>query len=162
MRHLWHGPPCIQLNAGCSCSNAANYECRKSYAKVRAASEILEVVEAGGALVAAAGDGAAAAAPAAPAAPAAGGGAQERVEAEGGGAGQGGGGMLVTDLVSRALKLTKPAPAPRDQWTPNSAATACEVCAKGFGMLRRKHHCRQCGKLVCKACLPRTTELRYS
>ena len=25
-------------------------------------------------------------------------------------------------------------------------------CEKEFGFLTRKHHCRHCGRLVCKAC----------
>eukprot|EP00939_MAST-03C_sp_MAST-3C-sp1_P000290 g290.t1 len=30
----------------------------------------------------------------------------------------------------------------------------CEVCDQSFGMLRRRHHCRNCGKCVCSACSP--------
>lgn len=26
----------------------------------------------------------------------------------------------------------------------------CKVCAKEFGFFRRQHHCRKCGKVVCK------------
>ena len=27
-------------------------------------------------------------------------------------------------------------------------------CAKGFGLKTRRHHCRKCGRVLCKACLP--------
>lgn len=33
-------------------------------------------------------------------------------------------------------------------------STNCEVCQKGFGLLRRRHHCRQCGACVCSSCSP--------
>jgi len=29
-------------------------------------------------------------------------------------------------------------------------AATCEVCKKAFSMMRRRHHCRQCGRSVCK------------
>lgn len=38
-------------------------------------------------------------------------------------------------------------------WAPNSVDTRCHVCSKPFSKLfRRKHHCRQCGKLSCDPC----------
>lgn len=38
------------------------------------------------------------------------------------------------------------------QWQLNSDANGCAVCAKKFGIWRRRHHCRSCGRLVCDAC----------
>eukprot|EP01031_Cornospumella_fuschlensis_P025805 gene25805-31164_t len=29
---------------------------------------------------------------------------------------------------------------------------ACEICEKRFGLLVRKHHCRNCGRCVCESC----------
>jgi len=37
-------------------------------------------------------------------------------------------------------------------WTPDHEATTCEVCARGFGIFLRRHHCRLCGNCVCGAC----------
>ena len=37
-------------------------------------------------------------------------------------------------------------------WTPNRAVRGCQVCAAPFSAVRRRHHCRQCGKVVCKSC----------
>jgi hypothetical protein len=34
----------------------------------------------------------------------------------------------------------------------NSAGGNCVLCHKNFTILRRRHHCRQCGALVCDAC----------
>jgi hypothetical protein len=42
------------------------------------------------------------------------------------------------------------------EWEPDAAVTACpgQVCGgKAFGMIRRKHHCRNCGRIYCKDCL---------
>lgn len=37
-------------------------------------------------------------------------------------------------------------------WTPNAQADACTKCGATFTLLRRRHHCRACGALVCHAC----------
>lgn len=34
-------------------------------------------------------------------------------------------------------------------WTDDSLVTLCPDCTKAFGMLRRKHHCRLCGSIIC-------------
>lgn len=36
-------------------------------------------------------------------------------------------------------------------WTPDDVVS-CEVCEKEFDLLRRRHHCRKCGSIVCHAC----------
>lgn len=39
-------------------------------------------------------------------------------------------------------------------WQPNNTAGKCSNpnCESTFGLLLRKHHCRQCGKIYCKNC----------
>jgi hypothetical protein len=37
-------------------------------------------------------------------------------------------------------------------WVPDSKAEKCMRCGDGFGIWRRKHHCRLCGGVVCWAC----------
>ncbi|KAL8588484.1 hypothetical protein ACOMHN_022271 [Nucella lapillus] len=40
--------------------------------------------------------------------------------------------------------------APR--WIPDDAVTMCMLCEVVFNTFRRRHHCRACGKLICKNC----------
>jgi hypothetical protein len=44
------------------------------------------------------------------------------------------------------------APALVLRWVPDAESKTCPGCAKGFGVLRRRHHCRRCGALVCDGC----------
>ncbi|EKX42553.1 hypothetical protein GUITHDRAFT_56318, partial [Guillardia theta CCMP2712] len=37
-------------------------------------------------------------------------------------------------------------------WVPDDAAAACKVCSAEFGFIRRRHHCRMCGNVVCNSC----------
>ena len=37
-------------------------------------------------------------------------------------------------------------------WTPDSDCTQCELCATQFTVIQRRHHCRNCGAVVCDAC----------
>ena len=37
-------------------------------------------------------------------------------------------------------------------WVPDSRATACYSCKAVFSMIRRKHHCRICGRIFCYSC----------
>lgn len=36
-------------------------------------------------------------------------------------------------------------------WVPDHAVTQCE-CGTKFGLIHRKHHCRNCGKIFCSSC----------
>jgi len=37
-------------------------------------------------------------------------------------------------------------------WVPDAAVSECVLCLASFGLFRRKHHCRACGKIFCGAC----------
>ena len=37
-------------------------------------------------------------------------------------------------------------------WRANGDVKEFEQCSASFGLLNRKHHCRNCGKVVCQAC----------
>ncbi|XP_052867530.1 RUN and FYVE domain-containing protein 2-like [Anopheles cruzii] len=37
-------------------------------------------------------------------------------------------------------------------WTPDKIVSRCTGCEKEFSMTRRKHHCRNCGKIFCSSC----------
>ena len=38
------------------------------------------------------------------------------------------------------------------QWEPDESVTICKICTKEFGVARRKHHCRRCGRIFCNEC----------
>ena len=38
------------------------------------------------------------------------------------------------------------------QWESDAASTQCRLCGGKWGLLRRRHHCRACGQLVCADC----------
>ncbi|KAL7729343.1 hypothetical protein ACLKA6_008916 [Drosophila palustris] len=44
-------------------------------------------------------------------------------------------------------------------WAPDSIATHCTACTREFNLTRRKHHCRSCGEIFCKACSEHTLPL---
>ncbi|XP_076368405.1 uncharacterized protein LOC143255900 isoform X2 [Tachypleus tridentatus] len=47
---------------------------------------------------------------------------------------------------STTFYFTKPS------WEPDSCATSCNLCETRFTQLKRKHHCRNCGKIFCAKC----------
>lgn len=40
----------------------------------------------------------------------------------------------------------------KKNWQPDQEASACPLCKCKFGGLKRRHHCRQCGLVVCNKC----------
>mmetsp|Transcript_82904 Transcript_82904/g.146398 ORF Transcript_82904/g.146398 Transcript_82904/m.146398 type:complete len:569 (+) Transcript_82904:51-1757(+) len=43
-------------------------------------------------------------------------------------------------------------------WEAN--ASHCSICQSKFGLINRRHHCRKCGKCVCRACAPNFVQLQ--
>uniref|UniRef100_K3WHX8 FYVE-type domain-containing protein n=1 Tax=Globisporangium ultimum (strain ATCC 200006 / CBS 805.95 / DAOM BR144) TaxID=431595 RepID=K3WHX8_GLOUD len=37
-------------------------------------------------------------------------------------------------------------------WEDDSRVKACVVCSSGFSLMKRKHHCRHCGRVMCSDC----------
>ena len=57
------------------------------------------------------------------------------------------GGGASDDLASpRAAEAVAPL------WAPNDSATSCSKCLEPFTLMRRRHHCRHCGDLICGPC----------
>ncbi|KAI1898043.1 hypothetical protein AGOR_G00068260 [Albula goreensis] len=44
-------------------------------------------------------------------------------------------------------------------WVPDSACDHCTGCHAPFTLLRRRHHCRRCGKIFCARCSPNEAPL---
>ena len=40
----------------------------------------------------------------------------------------------------------------KDYWKPDDSSDACKACREKFSVVRRIHHCRQCGDLFCDSC----------
>ncbi|CAB4069520.1 Pleckstrin homology domain-containing family F member 2,Pleckstrin homology domain-containing family F member 1 homolog,Uncharacterized protein ZK632.12,Pleckstrin homology domain-containing family F member 1 [Lepeophtheirus salmonis] len=58
----------------------------------------------------------------------------------------------IDDLLSSSGKK-KPSDEHAAVWIPDSEAHSCMVCNKShFTVLNRRHHCRQCGAVVCGSC----------
>jgi len=71
-----------------------------------------------------------------------------------------GGPQLVNENRWMITCLCRPSSLPKELdpsfWTPDAATNACELCDASFNPVRRRHHCRKCGKLVCHACSDHT------
>ncbi|XP_038219755.1 lateral signaling target protein 2 homolog [Zerene cesonia] len=71
-----------------------------------------------------------------------------RAEGAGVGAGAGGGGAAGVGVGVGGGVGVERAP----EWVPDIAAPACMRCAASFTAFRRRHHCRNCGKVFCASC----------
>ncbi|KAG8439403.1 hypothetical protein GDO86_005568 [Hymenochirus boettgeri] len=47
------------------------------------------------------------------------------------------------------------------KWVPDRASSLCMSCCASFTLLRRRHHCRCCGKIFCSRCSAYTTSLPH-
>lgn len=44
-----------------------------------------------------------------------------------------------------------------DNWIADSKVKSCFISGHDFTLLRRKHHCRKCGKIFCHDCITKKT-----
>ena len=44
-------------------------------------------------------------------------------------------------------------------WMPDNSTKTCTACSLAFSLLRRRHHCRVCGKIFCQACSSQTANV---
>jgi acyl carrier protein len=47
-------------------------------------------------------------------------------------------------------------------WVPDGATKTCMLCSTGFTILRRRHHCRVCGRVVCGNCSTKRVRVKHS
>nr|CDS18908.1 zinc finger FYVE domain containing protein 9 [Echinococcus granulosus] len=45
------------------------------------------------------------------------------------------------------------------EWAADTSSTVCVACNSRFTMMRRRHHCRTCGRLLCATCTPHRVPL---
>ena len=55
---------------------------------------------------------------------------------------------LLQGMSEEQLMLGKVSPF----WIPDTEAITCMICETKFTMVKRRHHCRACGKVLCAAC----------
>ncbi|XP_060092732.1 lateral signaling target protein 2 homolog [Heteronotia binoei] len=46
-------------------------------------------------------------------------------------------------------------------WVPDEACSCCTACKAPFTVIRRKHHCRSCGKIFCSRCSSHSAPLPH-
>ncbi|XP_046401258.1 zinc finger FYVE domain-containing protein 9 isoform X2 [Ischnura elegans] len=46
-------------------------------------------------------------------------------------------------------------------WVPDADAPACMLCMSKFTLIKRRHHCRACGKVLCSKCCSFKARLAY-
>lgn len=46
-------------------------------------------------------------------------------------------------------------------WTPDKNSTSCQKCRNPFSLISRRHHCRNCGAIVCDNCSKKRIKLEH-
>jgi len=60
----------------------------------------------------------------------------------------------VLRLMAALEAQRKALPQRAANWEPNEASSSCRICGGYFTLMKRRHHCRACGLLVCEVCAP--------
>ena len=66
--------------------------------------------------------------------------------------------VSLADVELSQLQLEEPAVRSKEQWTNDGDTSSCELCKKNWTLMRRRHHCRFCGIVVCAACSGNTLD----
>lgn len=62
---------------------------------------------------------------------------------------------LDMSYLQRAMQHTLFQPgtlASKKEWVSDGARANCSLCVQSFGLIKRRHHCRVCGEVVCSTC----------
>ena len=46
-------------------------------------------------------------------------------------------------------------------WIPDETAPKCQECGVKFTVIKRRHHCRACGRVLCSTCCHDKAPLQY-
>ena len=57
--------------------------------------------------------------------------------------------MVENRKISTDISIPKTTPS---IWIPSKNINKCYTCKAQFGLLKRKHHCRICGRIFCSYC----------
>uniref|UniRef100_A0A183BYF3 FYVE-type domain-containing protein n=1 Tax=Globodera pallida TaxID=36090 RepID=A0A183BYF3_GLOPA len=60
-------------------------------------------------------------------------------------------------LTESELQLGKKRP----YWIPDEDCLDCMLCSTRFSIVNRRHHCRACGRVLCRACCSQRRQLAY-
>lgn len=58
------------------------------------------------------------------------------------------------DKFRQAYTAQVQSPQVKPDWFPDNGSAACTICSRKFTLFFRRHHCRNCGGLVCRVCAP--------
>lgn len=61
-------------------------------------------------------------------------------------------GLAKLQAIVEGLRVGSQRFLPRAAWVDDAARASCLLCLRHFFALRRKHHCRRCGEVVCADC----------
>lgn len=68
---------------------------------------------------------------------------------------------LVDPFIVIKHKDDKLVPRKAYKWISDDSVSECHMCRRSFSWFNRKHHCRSCGRIFCKACSSYTCKLNY-
>ena len=56
------------------------------------------------------------------------------------------------DVLYQRVVMNNPSIEITPLWVPDCLSPSCSLCNQPFSLFVRKHHCRHCGKIICKKC----------
>lgn len=70
--------------------------------------------------------------------------------------------MLATESASPGMTVNQQLGRVQPYWVPDNSTNNCMQCNLKFSILRRRHHCRCCGQLLCSSCCCLKAKLEYT
>lgn len=70
--------------------------------------------------------------------------------------------MLAIESTSTEMTVNQQLGRVQPYWVPDNSTNNCMQCNLKFSILRRRHHCRCCGQLLCSSCCCLKAKLEYT